>query len=119
MAAPKLFLDQNPFDLRWKILDKNGGCYGDGETPEQAIKSARIVTNADIYATSDYKGILNTVSDFPVTYVEDLKESDSIFSKNELIEALAELGGFRVREVLNEYKHVLGYTMELIDGGIE
>ena len=116
MVAPtKLFLDQNTFDDRWKVLDLDGFCYGDGETPEQAIKSARIVTDAPIYANSQFKGIINTVPDFGVIWNEDLTEDDTIYSKDDLIEALAELGGFRIHRVLDERHHVLGYTMELVE----
>lgn len=113
--TPKLFLDKNVFDLRWKVLDQDGFCYGDGETQEQAIKSARVITSADIYASSDFKGIISTEPDFPIRYAADLSETESIFDKDELIEALAELGGFKVSKILNEYDDVLGYTMQLIE----
>ena len=115
MSSSKLFLDQNTFDDRWKVLDPAGFCYGDGETPEQAIKSARIVTDAPIYANSQFKGIINTVPDFGVIWPEDLTEDDTIYSKDDLIEVLAELSGFRIRKALDERHNVLGYTMELIE----
>ena len=115
MASPtKLFLSQNPFDSRWKVLDTDGLCYGDGETPENAIKSARIVTDATIYANDEFKGIIDQVLDVCVKYVEDLKSDDVIYSKEELIEALAELGGFQIHRVYDDYRNLLGYTMELV-----
>ena len=49
MSAPKeLFLTLNSIDGRWKVLDKDGFAFGDGETPEDAIASARIVSDAPI-----------------------------------------------------------------------
>ena len=43
-----LKLELNPLDFRWKVLG-NGFCMGDGKTKEDAVKSARIVTNEPIY----------------------------------------------------------------------
>lgn len=49
MSAPtKLFLERNSIDHQWKVLDKDGFCFGSGDTPEAAIASARIVSNAPI-----------------------------------------------------------------------
>ena len=73
MSAPtKLFLDMNSMDHQWKVLDKDGFCYGTGETPEFAIKSARIVTNAPIYANSDFKGNQYLMSNMLMIYLKML-----------------------------------------------
>lgn len=48
MKPTLLFLTENPIDRRWKVLDAEEFCFGDGETPEDAIQSARIVSNAPI-----------------------------------------------------------------------
>lgn len=49
MTAPTiLFLTPNSIDGRWKVLDIEDFCFGDGETPDEAIQSARIVSNAPI-----------------------------------------------------------------------
>ena len=114
-TSTKLFLNQNPFDSRWKVLDNDGYCYGDGETPENAIKSARVVTDAPIYANNEFKGIIDEVLDVSFKTPEELSEDEPIYSKDGLIEALAELSGFRIFKVYNEYRHLLGYTMELIE----
>lgn len=50
MSAPtKLFLKFNDIDNRWKVLDKDDFCFGDGKTIDDAIASARVVSNAPIY----------------------------------------------------------------------
>ena len=116
MASPtKLFLEQNIFDSRWKVLDLDGFCFGDGETPEAAIKSARVVTDATIYANSQFKGIIDEVLDVLTKSPEELSEDETIYSKDELIEVLAELGGFRIFKIYDDYRNLLGYTMELIE----
>ena len=46
-----LILDKNSIDHRWKVLS-NGFAIGDGETPKDAIASARIVTNRPIFEYS-------------------------------------------------------------------
>jgi len=115
MSPPtKLFLDRNPIDNRWKILDSKESCFGDGETPEEAIASARIVTNAPIYANSDFKGIIDGMPVIPVINADEIETDDlTLYGSEEIIEALAELGGFKVRKVV-EQGFFIGYTMELI-----
>ena len=115
MSSSKLFLDQNCFDGRWKVMGTDGYCYGEGETPEYAIKSTRVVSDAPIYANDQFKGIIDSVADVFVKQVEDLSEDESIYSKDDLIVALAELGGFRIRRVIDDHFTVLGYTMELVE----
>ena len=115
MSAPtKLFLDFNSIDGRWKVLNKAESCFGDGETPEQAIASARVVSDATIYANSDFKGIVDEVLDIPVRDVTDLTEDDEIYGIEELIEAMADLGGFNVRKVYKD-NFFLGYTMDVME----
>ena len=116
MSAPtKLFLEYNHIDNKWKILDKNDRPFGSGETPEDAIRSARVCTNAPIYANRDFGGLLDSVLDVPTKQSTDLTTDDVIYTKDELIEALAELGGFKISKVYGIYEEVLGYTMELIE----
>ena len=43
-----LELSLNQLDYRWKVLE-DGFCIGDGKTQEDAVKSARIVTDEPIY----------------------------------------------------------------------
>ena len=114
MPSPtKLFLDFNSIDGRWKVLNSKEFCFGDGETPEQAIASARVVSDATIYANSDFKGIVDEVLDIPVRDVDDLSEDDEIYGIEELIEVMADLGGFNVRKVYKD-NFFLGYTMDVI-----
>ena len=120
MAAPtKLFLDYNPFSSNrsaWKILDAEETCFGTGETPEDAIKSARVVTNAPIYANSEFKGIVDGTPVISVINSDELAEDSVLYGAEEMIEALAELGGFKVRKVQDSTGYFfLGYTMELIE----
>ena len=116
MSSPtKLFLEQNPFDSRWKVLDNDEFCFGSGHTPEDAIRSARVVTDAPIYANSNFKGIIDAVLDVPFKTPNELSEDETIYSKDELIEVLAELGGFRIFKIYDDYRNLLGYTMELVE----
>ena len=115
MSAPtKLFLDLNTLDGQWKILDKNEFCFGSGETPEDAIRSARVVTDAPIFANSDFKGIVDSVLDVVTKDSTELSADDVILTKDELIESLAELGGFNVYKIVDG-EWTLGYTMELVE----
>jgi hypothetical protein len=116
MSSPtKLFLEQNPFDSRWKVLDNDEFCFGEGETPEDAIRSARVVTDAPIYANREFKGIIDEVLDVSFKTPEELSEDETIYSKDGLIEVLADLGGFRIFKIYDDYRNLLGYTMELIE----
>ena len=64
MAAPTaLFLTFNDIDNRWKVVDNEQFCFGDGETQEDAIASARIVSNATIFSDSEPDVIVNRVFD--------------------------------------------------------
>lgn len=76
MAAPTaLFLTHNDIDNRWKVVDNKQFCFGDGETPEEAIASARIVSNATIFSDSEPDVIVNRV--FEKLFLE--LQSDSKF----------------------------------------
>jgi hypothetical protein len=113
MTAPtKLFLDRNSIDGKWKILDKDEFCFGSGETPEDAIRSARVVTDAPIFANSQFTGLIDGVLDVSVKDTTELTEDDVIYNKDELIETLAELGGFRIYKIIDG-EWTLGYTWEL------
>ena len=64
MAAPTaLFLTYNDIDNHWKVVDNEQSIFGDGKTPEEAIASARIVTNATIFSDSEPDVIVNRVFD--------------------------------------------------------
>lgn len=116
MAAPtKLFLDHNSIDDKWKVLDEKEFCFGSGETPEDAIASARVVTNAPIYSNKDFKGLIDGRPVIPTINANEIETDDlTIYGTEEIIEALAELGGFKVRKVVED-GFFIGYTMELIE----
>ena len=115
MTAPtKLFLDHNSIDNQWKVLDKSEFCFGSGHTPEDAIRSARVVTDAPIFANSQFTGLIDGVLDLPVKNSTDLSPDDSVYNKDELIDVLAELGGFKVYKIIDD-GYTLGYTMELVE----
>lgn len=116
MSAPtKLFLDHNSIDNKWKILDPQGMVFGSGETPDQAIESARVVTNAPIYANSDFKGLIDGKPVLGIKYTYELSEDTVLFGSEELIETMAELGGFKVHKVLDDDRYVMGYTFEVVE----
>jgi len=64
MPAPTaLFLTFNDIDNRWKVVDNEQFAFGDGETREEAIASARIVSDATIFSDSEPDLIVNRVFD--------------------------------------------------------
>ncbi len=116
MSAPtKLFLDYNSFGENWTVLDHKRFAFGMGDTPEEAIRSARVVSDAPIYANEDFKGIIDEVIDVPFRTPDELSEDDEIYGIEELIEVMADLGGFNVRKVYDEHHFLLGYTMDVME----
>ena len=115
--STKLFLDYDSFESRypWAVLDTSGKVFGTGETPEDAIKSARIVTNAPIYANSQFKGIINGEPVLNVKYIEDIDEETVLYGSEEIMEAMAELGGFKVAKVYDDDHYLMGYTFEVVE----
>ena len=103
MAAPtKLFLEYNGIDNRWKVVDENGFCFGDGRTVKEAVQSARVVTDQDIYfhdglvyVNKPETGLTKDVFDF--------------------IDELAEIGGMEVTRIYNNDDEFQGFKMELIE----
>ena len=62
MSAPTmLFLTFNDIDNRWKVVDNTQFAFGDGETPEDAIASARTVSNATIFSDTEPDLIVDKV----------------------------------------------------------
>ncbi len=62
MSAPTmLFLTFNDLDGRWKVVDNEQFAFGDGETPEDAIASARIVSKATIFSDTEPDMIVDKV----------------------------------------------------------
>ena len=103
MSAPtKLFLKLNTIDHRWKVVDEKGFCFGDGKDSEEAVQSARIVSDAPIYGPGS-------------VVISNPKEDPNLFNVTELIEELANLAGMKViRAWDNDFKPC-GYYMELVE----
>ena len=59
MTSPKLFLCGNCDD--WTVVDAEDFCIGEGETPDEAIASARKTTNEPI---ETYWGTVKVGDDF-------------------------------------------------------
>ena len=114
MPSLKLFLDYSSFREEWKVLNLKGQCFGCGDCPEEAIKSARVVTNAPIYSNSNFKGIIDGSPIIPTITNEELNDDTTLFGREEIIDTLAELGGFKVRKVVED-GFFIGYTMELVE----
>ena len=112
----KLFIDYNSFDENWKVLNKKGQIFGSGETPEDAIASARVVTNKPIYSNSNFKGIISGKPVIPVINSDELAEDCELYGTEELIETMADLGGFHITKVQDSTGHFfLGYKMEALE----
>ena len=119
MSSSKLFLDYNSFDNQypWKVLDSEGFCFGSGAPPEDAVKSARIVTNKPIYANSQFKGIVDGEPVLNVKYLEEIDEETVLYGSEEIMEAMAELGGFKVYKVYDDrfHRYIMGYAFEVVE----
>jgi hypothetical protein len=111
----KLFLDYSGFREEWSVKDDNGVSYGCGDCPEEAIKSARVITNAPIYANSQYKGLIDGEPVLRVKYLDEATEDTVLYGAEELIETMAELGGFKAYKVYDDDHYLMGYTFEVIE----
>ena len=110
----KLFLSYNAYREEWQITNNIGKVYGIGDCPEHAIKSARTITNAPIYSDQYFKGIIDGTPVIPEINADEIPEDTTLYGREEIIETLAELGGFRVNKVV-EKGFFIGYTMELVE----
>ena len=62
MSAPEmLFLTYNDIDGRYKVVDNKQFCFGDGATEEEAIASARMVSDATIFSDTEPDLIIDKV----------------------------------------------------------
>ena len=111
----KLFLDYSGFREEWGVKDTNDVSYGTGDCPEEAIRSARIITNAPIYANSQFKGLIDGEPLLNVKYLDEATEDTVLYGAEEMIEAMAELGGFKAYKVYDDDHYLMGYTFEVIE----
>ena len=110
----KLFLDYSAYREQWRICDDKGRVFGEGVCPEDAIKSARTVTNAPIYVNNEYKGIIDRTPVIPEANADEIPEDTTLYGREEIIDVLATLGGFRKRKIV-ENGFFIGYAMELVE----
>ena len=111
----KLFLDYDGFNDTWEVLDNDNICYGRGNYPEEAIKSARVVTNAPIYANSQFKGLIDGTPVLSIKYTDEATDETTLYGAEEMIEAMAELGGFKAYKVYDDNHYLMGYTFEVVE----
>ena len=113
--SSKLFLDYSSFREEWKVLDTDNVPYGCGDCPEEAIKSARVITNAPIYANSDFKALIDGEPLLRVKYLTEIHEETTLYGAEEIMEAMAELGGFKVYKVYDDDHYLMGYSFEVVE----
>lgn len=106
MSSPKLFLTMakgiNPLFEVVELDEEAEFCIGDGYEIPDAIKSARKkYPDEDILCDA---GIITTAP-----------ASDFIQDKDELIRALAEIGGMKVITMFDDNLNFKGYKMELME----
>lgn len=106
MTSPKLFLEWNDHDGQYHVNDADGFAFGGGSfEPTDAIKHARVVSDAPIYIGETQSGIPEqVVSETPLGTIADAEQ---------FISALAEIGGMKVTKLYDDNMHFIGYTMEV------
>ena len=97
MTTKTLFLEKNHIDGKFKVLNQKGHCIGDGEMPEDAIHSARLVSDKPIYFGSGVS----------------VHNQDDVFTSDEIINELASLAGMKVYCAYDDDMRIIGYTMEV------
>ena len=105
MSSPNLFLHlRDGIEPIFEVVEANDEaefCIGEGYEIPDAIACARKRTDEDILCDA---GIITT---------KPAKEF--IQDKDELIRALAEIGGMRVIRMLDDNLNFKGYAMELVE----
>lgn len=107
MSSPfKLFLEFGP-DSKFHVNDKHKFSFGEGYEIPEAIKQARMISDAPIDIEDDHAGNQR--------YVVTEKPEDAIADVHTFIAALAEIAGMKVTIYYDDNIHFLGYGMELIE----
>lgn len=107
MQSPnKLFLEFQD-DSKFHVIDENKKSIGVAYEIPDAVKQARLVSNAPIDFEDSYAGFTRLM----VTE----KPSEAIADSETFISALAEIGGMKVTKLFDDNMHFLGYTMEPIE----
>jgi hypothetical protein len=79
------------------------------------VISKQIVINENRSLLVPLVDLLNDKPTIDVKYTYELSEDTVLFGSEELIEAMAELGGFKVHKVLDDDRYVMGYTFEVVE----
>ncbi|MBQ2637244.1 MAG: hypothetical protein IJG09_11215 [Methanobrevibacter sp.] len=107
MQSPnKLFLEFQD-DSKFHVINENKKSIGVAYEIPDAVKQARLVSNAPIDFEDSYAGFTRLM----VTE----KPSEAIADSETFISALAEIGGMKVTKLFDDNMHFLGYTMEPIE----
>jgi len=108
MSAPtKLFLEFSDIDGQFHVNDKDGFAFGNAHEIPDAVKHARVVSDAPIDFGDSHAGFERVM----VT-----KKPDGAMEDSEVfIQALAEIAGMKVTKYFDDNMHFLGYGMELIE----
>jgi hypothetical protein len=106
MSAPtKLFLEWNDIDGQYHVIDKEGHAFGGGSyEPTEAIKHARMVSDAPISFGDSYAG-------FERHCVHERPEH-ALTDHELFIQALAEIGGMKVTKLFDDEMDFMGWVME-------
>lgn len=109
-SSKTYFLKFNSTDKTFYVVDENNFAFGDGDTATEAIQSARIVLDeTDPIIYGDKLAMLSKA-------VGKTGEEESIYTSLEsLAIAMAELSGFKIYKVFDDYLEHIGYSMELIE----
>ena len=107
MQSPnKLFLEFQD-DSKFHVIDENKKSIGVAYEIPDAVKQARLVSNAPIDFEDSYAGFTRLM----VTE----KPSEAIADSETFISALAEIGGMKVTKLFDDNMHFIGYTMKPIE----
>ena len=117
MSSPAmLFLTFNDIDNRWKVVDNTQFPFGDGETKEEAIKSARLVSNATIFSDAEPDLIVDKVTGFDEINIEDITDDfcGTYSDYPEMVLAMAELSGLKPYRVIKDGR-LKCFTFEVVE----
>lgn len=94
-------------DSKFHVVDEHDNSIGEAYEVPDAVKQARLVSNAPIDFEDSYAGFTRVM----VTE----KPSEAIADSETFIAALAEIGGMKVTKLFDDNMHFIGYTMNPIE----
>lgn len=113
MATPnRLFLIFNDSNNRWIVnAGHNTKIYGDGATPEEAIASAREISNATIFSASEPDVIINKVFDKPVFLQFENDNKFHIVDDN----GSSYGAGYEIPDAINHFRKISDAPIDIED----